>query len=45
MIVAARHAPESLESNQAQTLIEAAEKARHTVMPFANVTGPTPVQS
>jgi len=43
--VAARHKPESLESNQAQTLIEAAEKASHAVMPFPNVTGPTPEQS
>lgn len=38
----ARHAPESQESNQEQTLIEAAEKASHPMMPFLNVTGPTP---
>ena len=45
MIVVARLAAESQKSNQAQTLIEAAEKASPTVMPFANVTGPTPEQS
>jgi hypothetical protein len=45
MMVVARLAAESQESNQAQTLIEAAEKASHAVKPFLNVTAPTPEQS
>jgi hypothetical protein len=45
MIVVASLAAESQESNQEQTLIEAAEKASHAVKLFLNVTAPTPEQS